>query len=83
MNRHPKITRMKGQPPIKPSQQGKRSPIRTLNNKNKKPKPTIKNLMKTIHQKTINYFTYLILNKRKLDQKQTLVNPPPITQYTT
>ena len=42
-----------------------------------------KTLMKNIHQNTIKYLTYLVLNKRKLDNKQTHVphhkvgTPPP------
>ena len=40
------------------------------------PKTSIKNLMKTIHQNVINCLTYLVLNKRKLDNKQTTIAPP-------
>ena len=40
------------------------------------PKTIIKNLMKSIHQNAINYLTYLVLNKRKLDNKQTTIAPP-------
>jgi hypothetical protein len=40
------------------------------------PKSNIKKLMKDIHQNAIKYLTYLILNKRKLDNKQTPVPPP-------
>jgi hypothetical protein len=40
------------------------------------PKPNIKKLMNDIHQNAIKYLTYLILNKRKLDNKQTPVPPP-------
>ena len=40
------------------------------------PKPNIKKLMKDIHQNAIKYLTYLVLNKRKLDNKQTPVPPP-------
>jgi hypothetical protein len=40
------------------------------------PKSDIKNLMKDIHQNAIKYLTYLVLNKRKLDNKQTPVPPP-------
>jgi hypothetical protein len=63
------------------------------------PKNSIKTLMKNIHQIAIKYLTYLVLNKRKLDNKQTPVphpnktdqliqhqNPPPkrgITPYAT
>ena len=39
------------------------------------PKPSIKNLMKNLHQNVIKYLTYLILNKQKLDNKQTPVPP--------
>ena len=41
------------------------------------PKSTIKTLMKNIHLNTIKYLTYLILNKRKLENKQTIVPPHP------
>ena len=44
--------------------------ITILNNNMRILKPTIKNLLKTIHQNAIKYLTYLILNKRKLDPKQ-------------
>ena len=40
------------------------------------PKLNIKKLMKDIHQNAIKYLTYLVLNKRKLDNKQTPVPPP-------
>jgi ribonuclease HI len=40
------------------------------------PKSNIKKLMKDIHQNAIKYLTYLVLNKRKLDNKQTPVPPP-------
>ena len=40
------------------------------------PKTTIKIFMKNIHQNAIKYLTYLILNKRKLDNKQAPVPPP-------
>ena len=36
----------------------------------------IKNLMKNIHQNAIKYLTYLVLNKRKLENKQTTISPP-------
>ena len=36
----------------------------------------IKTLMKHLHQTAIKHLTYLLLNKRKLDNKQTPVNPP-------
>ena len=45
-------------------------------NKLKIPKCIIKTLMKIIHQNVIKYFTYLVLNERKLDNKQTPVLPP-------
>ena len=32
--------------------------------------------MKDIHQNAIKYLTYLVLNKWKLDNKQTHVPPP-------
>ena len=40
------------------------------------PKTDIKDLMKNIQQNAIRYLTYLVLNKRKLDNKQTSVTPP-------
>ena len=40
------------------------------------PKNNIKSLMKNPHQNAIKYLTYLVLNKRKLENKQTLVPPP-------
>jgi hypothetical protein len=40
------------------------------------PKHNIKTLMKKIHENAIKYLTYLVLNKRKLDNKQTPVPPP-------
>jgi hypothetical protein len=40
------------------------------------PKSNIKKLMKDIHQNAIKYLTYLVLNKRKLDNKQKPVPPP-------
>ena len=33
--------------------------------------------MKNIHQNAIKYLTYLVLNKRKLDNKQVPTSPPP------
>ena len=39
-------------------------------------KTSIKTLMKNIHQNAIKYLTYLVLNKRKLDNKQKTVTPP-------
>ena len=35
-----------------------------------------RNLTKNIHQNTFRHLTYLVLNKRKLDNKQTRVPPP-------
>lgn len=57
------------------------------------PKPTVKALMRKIHQNVIKYLTYLVLYKRKLDNRQTPVlspqnthkhtkNPPCKTQNT-
>ena len=40
------------------------------------PKTNIETLMKNIHQNAIKYLTYLVLNKRKPDNKQTTVTPP-------
>ena len=40
------------------------------------PKNKIKMLMNQFHQILIKYLTYLILNKRKLDNTQTPVDPP-------
>ena len=40
------------------------------------PKTSIKTLMKNIHQNAIKYLTYLVLNKRKLDNKKPTVTPP-------
>ena len=40
------------------------------------PKTDIKDLMKNIQQNAIELLTYLVLNKRKLDIKQTSVTPP-------
>ena len=40
------------------------------------PKSSIKILMKNIHQNAIKFLTYLVLNKRKLDNKQNPVPPP-------
>ena len=37
------------------------------------PKANIKSLMKKLHENAIKYLTYLVLNKRKLDNKQTPV----------
>ena len=40
------------------------------------PKNSIKTLMKNIHQNAIKYLTYLVLNKRKLENKQATIPPP-------
>ena len=40
------------------------------------PKNNIKTLMKKIHENAIKYLIYIVLNKRKLDNKQTPVPPP-------
>ena len=40
------------------------------------PKTSLKTLMKNIHQNAIKYLTYLVLNKRKLDNKQNTIAPP-------
>jgi hypothetical protein len=40
------------------------------------PKASIKTLMKNIHQNAIQYLTYLVLNKRKLENKQATTPPP-------
>ena len=50
-------------------------PIKELENL-KIPKREIKILMKQLHQIAIKYLTYLILNKRKLDNKQPPIDPP-------
>ena len=39
------------------------------------PKTNIKTLMESLHLNAIKELTYLILNKRKLDNKQTPVPP--------
>jgi hypothetical protein len=39
-------------------------------------KSSIKSLMKNLHQNAIKYLIYLILNERKLDNKQNTVAPP-------
>ena len=49
-------------------------PIKELE-KLKIPKREIETLMKQLHQIAIKYLTYLILNKRKLDNKQPPVDP--------
>ena len=41
------------------------------------PKSIIKTLMKNIHLNAIKYLTYLVLNKRKLENKHIHVLPPP------
>jgi hypothetical protein len=40
------------------------------------PKFNIKTLMKDIHQNAIKYLTYLVLNKRKLENIQATITPP-------
>ena len=40
------------------------------------PKTSIKIFMKNIHQNAIKYLTYLVLNKRKFENKQTTIPPP-------
>ena len=40
------------------------------------PKSNIKTLMKDTHQNAIKYSTYLVLNKRKLENKQATITPP-------
>ena len=40
------------------------------------PKTSIKTLMKEIHQNAIKYLTYLVINKRKLANKQATNTPP-------
>ena len=40
------------------------------------PKSNLKTLMKNLHQNAIKYITYLVLNKRKLNNKQTPTSPP-------
>jgi hypothetical protein len=42
----------------------------------KVPKTHINTLMKNIHQNAIKYLPYMVLNKRKLDNKQMHVPPP-------
>ena len=44
--------------------------IEQLNNL-KLPKSDIKTLVKSLHHNAIKYLTYLVLNKRKFDNKQT------------
>ena len=39
------------------------------------PKNEVRSIMKQFHQIAIKYLTYLILNKRKLDNNQPLVDP--------
>ena len=39
-------------------------------------KNNTKTLMKNIHKNTIKYLTYLVLNKRKLENKQAIVTLP-------
>ena len=45
------------------------------------PKTIIKNLMKNIHQNAIKYLTYIVLNKRKLDNKQPPLHLPNSGYY--
>ena len=40
------------------------------------PNSCIKNLMRIIHKNAIKYLTYLVLNIRKLNNKQAPVPPP-------
>ena len=40
------------------------------------PTTSIKTLMKEIYQNVINYMTYLVLNKMKLENKQATITPP-------
>ena len=40
------------------------------------PKANIKTLMKDIHQNAIKYLTFFVLNKRRLENKQTTISPP-------
>ena len=47
----------------------------SLNTKFKFDIYTLWKIMKEIHQNAIKYLTYLVLNKRKLDNKQTHVPP--------
>jgi hypothetical protein len=42
----------------------------------KVPKSGIKTLTKDIHQNAIKYLTYLVLKKRKLENKQATIAPP-------
>ena len=51
--------------------------IEQLNNL-KLPKSDIKTLVKSLHHNAIKYLIYLVLNKRKFDNKQT---PPPLGEY--
>ena len=44
--------------------------------KRKLPKSSINTLMKNLHQNAIKYLTYIVLNKRKLDNKQIPIPPP-------
>ena len=40
------------------------------------PKTSIKTLIKEIHQYAIKYMTYLVLNKKKLENEQATITPP-------
>ena len=40
------------------------------------PKSSINTLMKIIHPNAIKYLIYLVLNKNKLENKQTTISPP-------
>jgi hypothetical protein len=40
------------------------------------PKASNKTLMKNIHQNVIKYSTYLVLNKRELENKHVTISPP-------
>lgn len=51
------------------------SPMQALKSL-KIPPHKIKKLMKHIHQISMKYLTYLVLNKRKPDNKQAPMNPP-------
>ena len=70
---------------------GKTNPLITINagvrgaihehsidqlSKLKIPQSSIKTLVKDLHQNAIKHLTYLVLNKRKLDNKQTPILPP-------
>jgi hypothetical protein len=44
-------------------------------NQSQSPQNLHQNLMKNIHENAIKYLTYMIMNKKKLDNKQTPVSP--------